>query len=89
MKFTVFCGPEFVNAPVAQLDISTRAANAFGRSGIRTIGQLIERWDELGNIKNLGDKTVKEIRAALFAANLDRIWDNDELLSRFAETLEV
>ena len=42
-----------------------RSLNAMRRADIFTIGDLIERWDSLNRLRNVGDKTLKNIRNSL------------------------
>lgn len=52
---------------VAKLPLGERAKNALCRAKIFTLGDLMEHWDDLQDIKNLGAKTAKEIHATVFA----------------------
>ena len=77
------------DTPIEHLSLSTRARNALLQNKVKTIGDVVENWDRLGHLKNLGITSLKEIKAAMFAYNLERIWDNDDRLNRFTESLEV
>ncbi len=64
--------------PLAEelFSFSTRARNCFERTGIRTVGELVERSDaDLLQVKNLGRKTVREIHGFLSELGLgpDRV----------------
>lgn len=44
---------------------SNRATNALHRQQIHTAGQLMDRFDTINRIKNLGEKSVKEAKNGL------------------------
>lgn len=44
---------------------SNRATNALHRQQIHTAGNLIDKFDEIGRIRNLGEKSVKEAKNGL------------------------
>ena len=62
--------PEYTPQALAELDIeelelSVRSYNCLKRAGIHTAGQLLELSDdELRDIRNLGSKSIEEIREA-------------------------
>ena len=82
VQFAIFVPPEL---PISVLHV--KAENALMRQGILTIGDIIEHWDDLGELRGIGDNKVKEIRAAVFAYNLHLIWDDDSKMHRFAKAL--
>ena len=88
-KFKLFMDEEFANLPIEDLKIDNRSDHALKHAGIFTAGQIVDNWGRLMHIKNLGELSVKKIRAALFAENLKRIWNDDEKMHQFAESLEV
>lgn len=85
IKFALFI-PE--DTPIAALNMSKRAFNGLCRIGVMTVGQIIDKWYDLSEIRGLGVSTVQDIRAAVFAYNLDLIWNDDEKMHRFAESLK-
>lgn len=51
---------------IEELDLPMRVVNSLGSAGIKTIGELIDKNEkEVSKIKNLGAKSIKEIRAKL------------------------
>lgn len=51
---------------VEELDLPTRIANALRKGGYGTVGNLVEaKENELVKVKNLGEKSIKIIKAAL------------------------
>jgi DNA-directed RNA polymerase subunit alpha len=59
---------ETYDTPLEMLELSTRTYNALRRSGITTIGHLLEIAEkDLSNIRNMGTKSVEEIIAQLRA----------------------
>lgn len=89
VKFSFFYNDDVLKESIEVLDLSTRARNSLGRSKYLTIVDIIDKWGELERIRNLGVNTAKEIRAKVFSYNLNRIWNDEKLMARFAETLEV
>lgn len=70
--------------PIEEADMSARSTNALHRAEIHTIGDMLKLTeDSLGNIKNLGKKSIGEI--------LDRIEYYKQLctMSKSAEALKV
>ena len=56
---------------IEELNLSVRASNGLMRSGATTLGrlrQLIERQGGLRSVRNLGEKSEKEIMSSFFAA---------------------
>ena len=88
-KFRVFMDDDFSNLPIERLKVDNRSNHALKHAGIVTAGQIVENWDRLMEIKNLGELSVKKIRAAVFAENLKRIWNDDARMHALAESLEV
>lgn len=58
--------PERYHAPIEILDLSVRAYNCLRRSGLMTVGQVLERTeDELLKLRNFGRKSYDELRDRL------------------------
>src|SRR5690606_15931198 len=54
------------NTPVEDLQLSVRAYNCLKRSGLMTVGQVLERTeDELLSLRNFGRKSYDELRDKL------------------------
>ena len=65
--------PNWKNAPIEDLGLSTRAYNCLCRENIRTTAQLAEKTeDEIASIRNIGRKSVEDIieKAARFGIRL-------------------
>jgi len=57
--------------PVDELDLSVRSYNCLKRAGISKISELLQRTeDEIMNMRNLGKKSVDEIKEKLAERNL-------------------
>lgn len=66
--------------PVECLDISVRAANALLNMGALRLGDVVQFTEgDILRTKNVGRKTLKEIRTALasFGLWLGMMWSND------------
>ena len=54
------------NTPIEELSLSVRAYNCLKRSGLMTVGQVLEKSeDELLTLRNFGRKSYDELRAKL------------------------
>jgi DNA-directed RNA polymerase alpha subunit len=54
------------NTPIEQLNLSVRAYNCLKRSGLMTVGQVLEKSeDDLLALRNFGRKSYDELRAKL------------------------
>ncbi len=55
-----------MNLTVEELDLPTRIANALRKGGYDTVGKLVEAKEaDLAKVKNLGEKSIKIVKAAL------------------------
>ncbi|MBX7214390.1 MAG: DNA-directed RNA polymerase subunit alpha [Thermoflexales bacterium] len=68
--------PEIAAKPIDDLELSVRVYNALKRTGISTIGELLELMNKSGgnltNLRNFGDKSMQELREKLAARGLIR-----------------
>lgn len=53
---------EFANMDIEAITSDNRAVNALHRAGIATLGQLVEKWDTLDKLRNVGKRTVSVVR---------------------------
>ena len=66
MKIRMIVTPEMLQANIKCLNTeSTRATNVFGRNNILTIGDLIDKLDELPKYHGMGQLSIKKIKNAL------------------------
>lgn len=86
-RWVMFLNEQDEQTPVCYLQLGARASNALMRSGIKTIGEVVDQWDTLFKIRSLGAQSEAEVKAAVFAWNMDKIWHREDLLERFAELL--
>lgn len=62
---------EYENFPIEELDLSVRSYNCLKRAGIATVLELTDRTEEdMMKVKNLGKKSLKEIKEKLIAIGL-------------------
>jgi DNA-directed RNA polymerase subunit alpha len=58
--------PDKYNTPIEDLNLSVRAYNCLKRSGLMTVGQVLEKSeDELLTLRNFGQKSYDELKAKL------------------------
>ena len=56
--------PDRYNTPIEDLNLSVRAYNCLKRSGLMTVGQVLEKSeDELLTLRNFGQKSYDELKA--------------------------
>ena len=66
MQVLIEASSETLNQSIRELDITSgRAVNALGRMGAKTIGDIIDKWDQLPNVHQIGVNTVKVIKNAV------------------------
>ena len=62
----VALAPDRYNTPIEDLNLSVRAYNCLKRSGLMTVGQVLEKSeDELLTLRNFGQKSYDELKARL------------------------
>lgn len=63
--------PDKYNMPIEDLNLSVRAYNCLKRSGLMTVGQVLEKSeDELLSLRNFGRKSYDELREKLVELGL-------------------
>lgn len=63
---TLLLPPDRYNIPIEDLNLSVRAYNCLKRSGLMTVGQVLEKSeDELLSLRNFGRKSYDELREKL------------------------
>ena len=80
--------PERYHTPIEALQLSVRAYNCLRRSGLMTVGQVLERTeDELLALRNFGHKSYDELRGSLIEMNyIDGSAPGLEIIPDFAPT---
>lgn len=66
---------------VEELALSVRSYNAIRRTGISTIGDLIERLNQgdLKGIRNLGAKSYKEIQTKILVYGFEQLSEKEQM----------
>lgn len=82
--------PDRYNTPIEQLSLSVRAYNCLKRSGLMTVGQVLEKSeDDLLALRNFGRKSYDELRAKLVQLGfLQPEPPEDEMTATFEEEEE-
>lgn len=71
-RFKFYLTDKMLNTPIEELDLSVRSYHSLKRAGYETIGALataVAGGESLGNIRNCGKKSVREIMVQLFLYN--------------------
>jgi DNA-directed RNA polymerase subunit alpha len=80
--------PDRYNTPIEDLSLSVRAYNCLKRSGLMTVGQVLEKSeDELLGLRNFGRKSYDELRDRLI--ELGYVDGNAEGLQPLVDTARV
>ncbi|MDD3422624.1 MAG: DNA-directed RNA polymerase subunit alpha C-terminal domain-containing protein, partial [Bacilli bacterium] len=62
---------KFENMPIEELELSVRSYNCLKRAGIQTVLELTQKTeDEMMKVRNLGKKSLKEVKDVLAGLNL-------------------
>jgi len=66
---TTFVSKDVIETPIEALDLTVRVFNALKRTGITTVGDVLELLDKgesaMLSIRNFGDKSLTELKAAM------------------------
>jgi DNA-directed RNA polymerase subunit alpha len=66
---TTFVSKDVIETPIEALDLTVRVFNALKRTGITTVGDVMELLDKgesaMLSIRNFGDKSLTELKAAM------------------------
>ena len=66
---TAFISKDVIETPIEALDLTVRVFNALKRTGITTVGDVLELLDKgesaMLSIRNFGDKSLTELKAAM------------------------
>ena len=79
----------FSKTSVDLLGLSNRAVNALKSNKLYTVGDITDHWWDLLVMPRIGVTVAQEIRAAVFAAYLNDIWNDDRKLEILSESLEA
>ena len=72
--------PDKYNMPIEELNLSVRAYNCLKRSGLMTVGTVLEKSeDELLSLRNFGRKSYDELRDKLVELGLLQPSDDDAM----------
>ena len=67
-----------INMTIEDLDLTVRSYNCLKRAGISTVQELTEKTeDEMSRVRNLGKKSLKEVKEKLAELNLTFAHNND------------
>lgn len=65
VQFPIAFNDEFKKKPIEELYLKARGTNVLKRNKIMSIGDLLERFDDLLKMRNCGVDTAKEIKNRL------------------------
>lgn len=83
---------EMIETPIENLDLSVRVFNSLKRTGITTVGEvleLLEKGDEaVMSIRNFGEKSLEELRQKMSEKGYLQDEDEEEVEEETAEAVE-
>lgn len=82
-EFPLVINKDFREMPALVLALSNRAVNVLGRNKISTLGDLMDRFDEVMRFRNCGEGTSREIKNAFLAFWYNSLESED--ITRFWE----
>lgn len=80
--FRVRGNEKFWNTSIEALDLSQRAWGSLKRSKVDTLEDIANRWSKLGNIRNLGSNTEKEIRNKFINYYIENVANDSKIKMR-------
>lgn len=69
------------NQDIEVLELSKRSSNGLKRAGIKTIGEIINKWNEIPRLRGMGTTSVKEISNKILDLAISEM--NDKQLDDF------
>lgn len=78
IQFPCHFTKDFEDTSIEYVTNDTRAINAMKRAQIMTTGQLIERFEEIPRLRNVGTKTVTLLRRSLMDYYYESLEDADK-----------
>lgn len=82
LKVKIPLSKSFCNRSVDELELSVRSRNGLMRSGLDTVEKLVDgimREGSLNNIRNLGKKSIAEIKTILLVHGYQELNDREKL----------
>lgn len=82
LKVKIPLSKSFCNRSVDELELSVRSRNGLMRSGLDTVEKLVDgimREGSLNNIRNLGKKSIAEIKTILLVRGYQELNDREKL----------
>jgi DNA-directed RNA polymerase alpha subunit len=70
-KFDLFLSDEMMNSSIEVLNLSRATYAALMRHGIQKVADVVNRWDDIQHLRGVGEKKIKEVRSAVFCANIE------------------
>lgn len=65
LRIAVYETEDFRETEITMLDLGTRSLNGLRRNGVHTIGDLIDKYSQLEQFRNMGKKCRQEIAVVL------------------------
>ena len=82
LKVRIPINDDLWNASIDEMHLSVRARNGLMRASADTIGKVSERIMEeggLNKIRNLGNKSISEIKTVLLAEGYERLSEKEKI----------
>ena len=71
----------FCDTNIEELSLSVRSYNALRRSGVKTLGDLIDRFNEgrIKSVRNLGTKSYSEIQTRILVYGYEHLSEKEKV----------
>lgn len=86
-RFDLFLDTKFLGKNIEALGLSNKTYTALMRNGVKTVADVVNRWDEIAEMRGVGIKKVKEVKSAVFCANIEAM--NERQMKKFVEDFEI
>lgn len=86
-KFDLFLSDEMMNSSIEVLNLSRATYAALMRHGIQKVADVVNRWDDIQYLRGVGAKKVKEVKSAVFCANIEDM--SEKQMKKFIEDFRI
>lgn len=82
-----FDDPKFRSTPTLLLNLSTRAKNVLNGNNLITMGDVVDNWNRLPRIKNVGVTVLREIYSKVIQYQFSILDEDEQVL--YLQALQI
>ena len=75
MNYVILLTKAMKKTEIETLELSNRTKNCMMRAGIKTVGEVVKRWDKIGSIRGMGETSIKELGNKIMNFSLENLSD--------------